>query len=50
MDTIVKVTIGINVGEKDTEEDAIESAQNQIRSMDIEELIRLMDWRVVFSG
>ena len=47
MDTIVTVTIGINVGDgQDSTQDAIESAQNQIRSMNIEELIRLMHWQI----
>jgi len=46
MDTIVTATIGINVGEQDSTKDAIESAQNQIQSMDIEELIRLIDFQI----
>jgi len=44
METIITASIGINVGEQDTTEDSIEEAKEQIRSMDIEELIRLMKW------
>lgn len=44
---IVKTTIILNVGEQDSTQDAIESAENQMRSMELEELIDIMDSEII---
>lgn len=38
---IVQITIMVDVGEQDTTKDGIESARNQIRTMDLEDVIDL---------
>jgi len=45
MDVQIKLTLDVG-GEQDNTQDAIESAQNQMRAMDFEELIKIMDYRI----
>ena len=42
----VQITLTLDVGEEDNRQDAIESAQNQMRAMDFEELIAIMNYRI----
>ena len=44
MDVQIKLTL--DVGEEDSTQDAIDTAQNQMRAMDFEELLAIMDYRI----
>ena len=43
---LVKMNIALDVGEQDSAVDAFESLQNQIRSMDIEDVIKIADYGI----
>ena len=42
----VQITLTLDVGKEDNRQDAIDSAQNQMRAMDFEELIAIMNYRI----
>jgi len=45
----VTITITLNVENQDSTTDAFEAAQNQLRAMDIEDIIKMADYEVSTS-